>query len=121
MIYVVTSGAYSEYEIEAVYDDKELAKELVKLNNESCEYEDARIEEYELNVPNKKNGLPYFARITLECEIIKLRCEPFDEISKTFSRSVGGTYYITVLAKDEDYARKIIVDRFRIFKVENKL
>ncbi len=53
-IYVVTSGCYSDYNIDAVFDDKELAELYIKQFGGICDDTDEygsgpRIEEYEVN------------------------------------------------------------------------
>ncbi len=45
-VYIVTSGSYSDYKIEAVFTDKELAGEYQRRGGE-----DYDVEEYEINQP----------------------------------------------------------------------
>lgn len=49
-IYVVTQGEYSDYGIVGVFSSKEMAEEVAVLENNDS-WQDARIEEYELNDP----------------------------------------------------------------------
>lgn len=47
-VYIVVSGEYSDYSIEAVFDDLKSAEVYCALHNEET-YDDYRIEEYPLN------------------------------------------------------------------------
>jgi len=66
-VYVVTSGQYSDYGIDAIFTTKELAEKFIDsfLKN----YNEMEIEEWDLN-PNeqhlKQNRKPYFLRINKE-------------------------------------------------------
>ena len=50
-IYVVTQGNYSDYSIVGVFSSKEEAQRVVELENNNS-WDDAKIEEYELNDPS---------------------------------------------------------------------
>ena len=50
-IYVVTQGDYSDYSIVGVFSSKEEAQKVVELENNDS-YDDAKIEEYELDDPS---------------------------------------------------------------------
>jgi hypothetical protein len=52
-IYVVTSGSYSDYGINAVFDDEQLAKDFIAMF-EKGNYIDMQIEEWKLN-PEEEN------------------------------------------------------------------
>ena len=52
-IYVVTSGSYSDYGINAVFDDEQLAKDFIAMFKKGS-YIDMQIEEWELN-PEEEN------------------------------------------------------------------
>jgi hypothetical protein len=53
MIYIVTSGSYSDYSIEAVFTTEELAKAYIETLEDDC-YGDYSIEEYVENPPPKE-------------------------------------------------------------------
>ena len=50
-IYIVTAGEYSNYHIEAVFDNKDEALEFAALNNDfnACTYNDFDVEEYNIS------------------------------------------------------------------------
>lgn len=60
-VYVVTSGSYSDYGINAIFSTPELA-ELYKNNYNKANPGDADIEEWELDKPIPENG--YTVRMT---------------------------------------------------------
>jgi len=60
-IYVVSSGEYSDYGIDAIFDSKGLAEKYISAFDQNC-YDQMEIEEWELN-PNEnevKNGRKAF-------------------------------------------------------------
>ena len=57
IIYVVTSGKYSDYEIEAVYDNYETAHKAAMNSGYEC-----RVEEYQLNKPSEDNRVVWKIR-----------------------------------------------------------
>lgn len=48
-IYIVTSGAYSDYSIDAVFLDRALADEYCRLDKERDSYDPARVEEWDVS------------------------------------------------------------------------
>lgn len=51
-IYIVTSGEYSDYGIDGVFDSKELAEDWISMFKQGGMYGDMKIEEHEIN-PNE--------------------------------------------------------------------
>lgn len=51
--YIVTSGSYSEYHIEAVFSTAELAEEYVARVNGPDEWSDRRVEEWDMDEPRE--------------------------------------------------------------------
>jgi hypothetical protein len=47
IIYVITSGDYSDYHIEKVFIDKEKAEKYVEYQNRYIKYDECRLEEYD--------------------------------------------------------------------------
>lgn len=64
-VFVVTSGEYSDYGIDAIFSTRELAKAFIDMFDKN-EWKDFNIEEWDIN-PNethlKQNRKPYFLRI----------------------------------------------------------
>jgi hypothetical protein len=110
-LYVVTSGEYSDYEISAIFDTKELAEKYIDSFSLGY-YTEMRIEEYDLN-PNKaalkKGHKAYFVRMDKDGntkEINILDCDyGFDDgISYTHDQKLMNVH---CFAKDEKHAIKI--------------
>jgi len=55
-VYIVTSGEYSDYKIEAVFSDKGKAEEFVEVCDKAITYYDKyyKIEEYYLDIPKEQ-------------------------------------------------------------------
>ena len=124
MIYVVTSGEYSDYGIDAMFDDKELAQDFIDSFNPS--YDEMRIEEYELNPYGqeiRKGCKPYFIRMTREGSAHGIHTEDsaygFDGIG-TVGYDAHGDMYIYVFAKDEKHATKICNEKRTQIIANNK-
>ncbi len=73
-VFVVTSGEYSDYGIDAMFSTRELAQKFIDSFNDK--YSDMDIEEWDLD-PNKQhlkqNRKPYFLRINKVGDISDLR------------------------------------------------
>jgi hypothetical protein len=110
-IYAVTSGEYSDYGIDSLFDSQELAQSYIDSFN-ADEYDKMKIEEFKLNPFEKqikKGCLPYFLRMTKEGECTEIEItssshgfgdEPRFDIEKNI--------YHHVFAKDEKHAVKIL-------------
>lgn len=133
-IYVVTSGAYSDYSIHAVFSTKELAEEYVAFGtqHDQFSYTGADIEEWELDQGSEqaRSGLAcyqvYFTDL-LRGDIGFLN--DWGVVTKPMREEVidrpDGTrsYVVWLLAKDEESARKIANERRiqHILNLENAL
>lgn len=60
MIYIVTSGSYSDFSIKCVFKDKYKAEKYVNAYNKNDSYSDYRIEEYEFYDSSFKAGSLYY-------------------------------------------------------------
>ena len=115
-MYVVTSGQYSDYGINGVFDSKELAELWVNTFKDSS-YDSFNIEEWDLN-PHikeiKKGCKPYFIRMDKMGNVIEVRIADStygfgDTLS--FSFDVRLNLYMNLFAKDEKHAIKICNDK----------
>lgn len=107
-IYVVTAGEYSDYRIQAVFSEKEIAEKYVKLFKKDSDF---RVEEHDLN-PDKEgisNGYnPFYVIMTREGECVSVN----KDLSCYFdhgSINVGwdGNLEVSLFAKDKKHAIKI--------------
>lgn len=112
-VYVVTYGEYSDYTIQGVTLDKEVAEEYVKkYNTDSISYSEARIEVYNTDDFERMTKMPMYKCLGKWGEIEKAEEIEFDckdiykdgEIGE-LSWSVYD-FYIAVYAKDADHAIK---------------
>lgn len=114
-IYVVTSGSYSDYGINAVFDDKELAEKFVKLHGSNYD-----IEEYECNKHKDmllKNMFPHYVQMQENGDVIQCGCYDFDDFKVKINFK---EYYKTPLqkimvvlcyARDKEHAIKIASEK----------
>jgi len=112
-VYIVTSGEYSDYGIDAVFSTKELAEQAQKLVPFS------NIEEYELDIgaEEMRNGMfPFVVKMDREGSanaISRSDCfrqwldKRFRETSCEFYYHSPGILYCYCFAKDEKHAIKI--------------
>lgn len=109
-IYVVTSGCYSDYHIDAVFTDRQLADKYAK------EDPDRNIEEFEENKAEFSNGQQYYDVWIYpesgDAPAVSLwRGEPKDLI-----RCMGDDFYeLVVKASDYIQAKAIALERFHAF------
>ncbi len=108
-VYVVTSGEYSEYGIEAIFDDEDLAKKFMAMF-EKKEYDNMKIEEHILN-PFKREIAAGFKAYEV---IMKKSGDVVDiklvsDLSETYTPFLDFHYNLccTCFAKDEQHAIKI--------------
>ena len=116
-IYIVSSGCYSDYHIDAVFDSKELAEKFVETFNENNMFHNQmRIEEWELNPLKKelkKDFNPYFVRMKRNGDTIEIGgcIYPSDYIEKETKLDYEGNMLTYVMARDEKHAIKIANER----------
>lgn len=118
-IYVITKGCYSDYHICAVTEDKYKADLLVKRFTDNRE--EAHIEEYDTDdyAVLLSNNV-YFCR-QRKGEEIKIRLSTGDYINEhtlSVKGCCGGTLYMHVIARNEEQALKIALDRFAKYRAE---
>lgn len=114
-IYIVTSGSYSEYGINAVFDEENLAQKYCDTFNEGRDdYDRLEIEEWDLNPFGddlSKGRKPYFLRMKKDGLAYDIRKEDsaygFSESGKKYGFSINNDMYINVFADDEKHAIKI--------------
>lgn len=126
-LYVVTSGSYSDYRIEAIFSSKKLAKKYMHIESVINKYPDFNdIREYELNPVHGFDYRKLYKEITpfkvkmasdykADIELI-----PKDKISSWigecesyYIQFEGTCYTFWMLAKNEKSAIKIATDKLR--------
>lgn len=120
-IFVVTSGSYSDYGINAVFTDRALAEAFVSKFNAVERYEDASIEEWEANVPDLRGHSVFFVRMTRsgdvrECNEVARSSYWLDSAPST---DLGGNLISTHVAKDKEHAIKIMNERRTAWLLEH--
>lgn len=118
-IYIVTSGCYSDYGIDAVFlDEKEAEKYIATKNKEDAWHDNYDIEEYEtqdgkINIGNNVIGYEYEGYISKSWY---LGHEKFvvNETADIIFQSEASKDWDKVWLKDKNYelAKKILCDRF---------
>lgn len=115
-IYLVTSGTYSDYGIDAVFTTRELAQAFIDSFEKSF-YIEIRIEERILNPKEKeirKGFKAYFVRMTKKGQVKDCYHSKssycFVE-GKTFSFDIDDNLYCHVFAKDDKHAIKIVNEK----------
>lgn len=120
MIYVLTTGEYSDYCIKGVFTDGALAKEAQNL------VPDSSIEEYKPDVipdhpPGRTAWQVYILDGTLEhCMKLDIWKYPFvpSEIPSEFYGKKA--YNVRCWARDEEHAKKIALDKYYQWKYERE-
>jgi hypothetical protein len=113
VIFVVTSGDYSDYKIDGIFTEKNTAKDFINMFNHT--YNEMRIEEHLLN-PKKyeidNNYNCYFVRMKKdgECTGINIKDNSYDVFEDNHGFDIKNNMYKTVFAKDEKHAIKIVND-----------
>tara|TARA_R110000764_G_scaffold152150_1_gene239951 strand:- start:64 stop:453 length:390 start_codon:yes stop_codon:yes gene_type:complete len=110
-IYAVTSGEYSDYSVDCLFDSEQLAQDYIAAFSPD-KYYPMIIEEFELNPFTKqlkKGYLPYLVRMTKEgkCTEVKISSRHFELDGKPhfdFDKNI----YHRVFAKNEKHAIKIL-------------
>lgn len=129
-VYIVTSGTYSDYAIEEVFDNREDAERYICLHeNDSCL--DMSVEEYDIyknaelkNVKvhygiyfiMRENGINFFD-IVYDNKPIETN---INRSKHNYSKSYDGTLPLSNrnIFKDKDVVKKIIYDAVAKFKAE---
>lgn len=110
-IFIVTSGSYSNYGINAVFTEKKYAEEYVKIFNILNSYDELRIEEYEANPHQeeiKKGRYPFWVQMSKDGEKLSVKISDIHgkdkRISYTYDKSHINIY---CYAEDKLHAIKI--------------
>lgn len=129
-VYIVTSGTYSDYAIEEVFDNREDAERYICLH-ENDSYLDMSVEEYDIyknaelkNVKvhygiyfiMRENGINFFD-IVYDNKPIEIN---INRSKHNYSKSYDGTLPLSNrnIFKDKDVVKKIIYDAVAKFKAE---
>lgn len=127
MVYVVTSGDYSEYHIEAVFLTYGQATKYIELHLQDGWYYGFQIEEYEINrsMPKTDNlmwSVSYKGRRwTADRSDETFVKRPILDVSETqFPSRKYYEFYMTVFAKDKEHALKIARDTYAKAKAERE-
>jgi hypothetical protein len=129
-VYIVTSGTYSDYAIEEVFDNREDAEKYICLHDNDS-YLDMRVEEYDIyknaelkNVKvhygiyfiMRENGINFFD-IVYDNKPIETN---INRSKHNYSKSYDGTLPLSNrnIFKDKDVVKKIVYDAVAKFKAE---
>lgn len=129
-VYIVTSGTYSDYAIEEVFDNREDAERYICLHDNDS-YLDMSVEEYDIyknaelkNVKvhygiyfiMRENGINFFD-IVYDNKPIETN---INRSKHNYSKSYDGTLPLSNrnIFKDKDVVKKIIYDAVAKFKAE---
>lgn len=107
-IYVVTSGEYSDYHIDAVFTDEKLAKEFADRDPEYMVEEYTANEKFE--VPNRWWSVTIWGDNRRETHVCR-STRAFDTV-EVFTK---GNYTFTVKAQGMEKARAIALERYHAF------
>lgn len=132
IIYIVTSGEYSDYGIEAVYTDQEAAEKHVKLGNLSRE-DSYRLETYETDavVPQLYYTVTYYRAISREAKATGYRVgepilveQPAPQLAyekpRTHVRRDGNIYEGIGYGRSIEAAKKSLWDAIAKAKAEHE-
>ena len=113
-IYIVTSGCYSDYSINAVFSTRELAEEYIDAGNG---YEDADIEEYNLDEPIKRKTRVLFVSMMLADKKVRHVSDnnpPMWKDVVKFDKTRSGEPYLLFAIESDSRERaiKIASERF---------
>lgn len=124
-IYVVTSGCYSDYGIDAVFVDKKEAAKFAAVKDKDNNYMTYRIEEYEtadggIDIGNNIAGFEYSAFVENDYFMNETLYVSNDPVPKF--KSEASNYWLCVWLEEEDYelAEKILRDRFAEYKAKKE-
>ena len=111
-IYVVTSGDYSDYGIDAIFTSRELAQAFINAFKKR-DYDEFRIEEFELNpykTEIRKGYFAFFVRMQKDgkcTEVYKENSSYGFNGGIDYGFDVNKNMYCHVFAKDDKHAVKI--------------
>ena len=117
-VYLVTAGDYSDYHVEAVFSEKRGAELFAATKNDSDDYYEYRIEEYELD-PAKFDGsvkTQYLYTIDVRGNLLGPCVFTEDGLAKKITHDREWGYcdlddFIILPERDDEKAKKIAQDR----------
>jgi hypothetical protein len=114
-VYVVTSGQYSDYGINAIFSTRERALDYIQAFDTSHKYDTMNIEEHELDVLKPEGRRAFKVRldgITGDVISVGIASSSYSfDIGNEFYKDVGGDFFGNVLAKDKEHAIKIVSEK----------
>ena len=120
-VFVVTSGEYSDYSIDAIFSEKEKAEIFIEATNNDRRWNFPIIEEWDLDKINVNKGEKlYFVRMKKDGTVLECYLD-----SSTYSLVEAGfdtlhNMFSYQFAKDEQHAIKIANERRAKLIIENK-
>lgn len=117
-VFIVTSGSYSDYRIEAVFSTKEKAQEYIQ---NACVDDVNDIEEYEMDEQTERKNAVYHCSVDIKTSEIEVEGRYDDEYKMrkkdemVFRRLCGdgGFVYFYIETDTLDKARKITAERWQ--------
>ena len=116
-VYIVTSGEYSDYSIEAVFSQKADAEAFLLLNIGDWR-DSTEVEEWELDpeLTDIREGKPrWFVRMTPQGECAEVY--RWTHVPDDVGPDIHGNYYWSVRAKDEQGAIKVAHDKWSGWRI----
>ena len=118
-VWIVTSGIYSDYNIEAVFSSRELAEAYLEKFKEVYPGEDVRIEEYDLDKPKEKWVLTWVT-MSKEGEVLNVWKMMWSDWKPGFQRfDHRGNLEWVVATEDERRAIKVVAEKRAIILAHN--
>jgi len=113
-VYVVTSGQYSDYGINAIFSTRERALDYIQAFEDDG-YHSMGIEEYELDVLKPNGRRAFNVRLDgVTGDVIRAEIASSSysfDIGNEFYKDIQGNFHGNVLAKDRDHAIKIVSEK----------
>lgn len=127
--YVIVSGEYSDYTVNAVFLDKEEAERAAEIANRKggCWYNDHRVLEFDIGVPCDLEKFDLYSayfdkdgHVTYASKHSWLFSDEVNEVHALTGPYRNHDYCIDVYATDEEHAKKIAADIFAKWKAEKE-
>jgi len=113
-VYICTSGEYSDYGIDAVFDNKADADEFCATFGNNYQIEEWPLGSKSL-APARRGLMPYLIRMTIKGEVFEITKKTSiyyaENASKKYFSSDGENIVTSVWARDEKHAVKIANER----------
>lgn len=127
--YVIVSGEYSDYTVNAVFLDKEEAERAAEIANRKggCFYDDHRVLEFNIGVPCDLEKFDLYSayfnkegHVTHASKHSWLFSDEVNQVRVLTGPYRNNDYCIDVYATDEEHAKKIAADIFAKWKAEKE-